>query len=354
MTTSGTINGTTINVESIITKGIRRCGLLPGSLGSELMIEARDELFLGLSALVNDGAPLWTVTKQIYGLHLNQNLLQFTTGTLDIQNMLYRFNVLPSNGIASSSAGGNAQSAFDQDLATFCTQNAPNGNISYNFGSAVVITTVGMLMHTTQSLNVVYEYSLDGATWVYAVPAALQVQSFEASQWYWQDVAQPVSAPYFRIRETSGGTLDLTELVFGQPAREITISRTNKDDYQNLPNKNSTGRPLQYWFDRQIVPQAWLWPASSYSFNTLVVWRRREIQDVGSFTDTLEFPNRWLDYVISDCAARLSLIMPKVDPARIPVLQAAAMTAKQRVWNEERDNSSVFYAPNLSPYTRGT
>lgn len=355
-TTSGLVNYTQLDVISLIEKAVRKCNKNPSAVPSELLLEAQSELFVMMSALVNDGIPLWTVTPQVYGVHLNQNLIQFSTGTLDISNMLYRTNTLPSGGIPFSSAGGQAANAFDQNLTTACTQTSPNGYISYQFPSPVVITTVGVLPNSTQTLNPVYEFSPDGVTWTQAVPISSAASSFTAGTWYWQDVknlSAASQAQYFRIRETSGGILDMTEVVFGQQPYELPMARINKDDYQNLPNKLTTGRPLQYWFDRQITPQAWLWPASQYEFNTVVAWRRRELQDVGSFTNILEIPNRWIDSVIWDLAFRLSLNPEMgVDAGRIALLERTAPKMMSRVWDEERDNSPVYLQANIRGYTR--
>lgn len=306
-----------------------------------------------LNALVNEGVPLWTIDKQIYGLNLNQNLLQLSADTVDLQNVLYRFNNLPSGGIAASSAGGIASNAFDQNLTTACTQTVPNGNISYNFTTATTVVTVGLLPNVTSALNPVYEYSVDNITWVESVPAASESSVFTVGQWYWQDVTAPQTAQYYRVRETSGGILDVIEMVFGTSANEIVISRLNKDDYQNLPYKNQLGRPLQYWFDRQIIPQMWIWPASQYSFNSLVVWRRRVLQDVGVFTNTIEFPDRWLDTIIFSLAARMIYIIPGVDLTRAPILEAKAAQARQSAWDEERDNSPLYYSPMIGGYSGG-
>ncbi len=351
--TSGTINATQFDVVSLVEMAARRCGKLPGSLSAEETLISSSELSMTLNSLVNEGVPLWTVNKQIYGINLNQNLIQFTPGTIDLQNVLYRFNNLPSGGVPAASSG-NAANAFDQNLNTACTQSAPNGNISYNFGQATVIVTVGILMNNTASLNPVFEYSVDGVTWVNSVSAAGAASTFTQGQWYWQDVPSPQSAQYYRVRETSGGTLNVIEVVFGTAANEIVLSRINKDDYQNLPFKNQQGRPLQYWFDRQITPQAWIWPASMYSFNSLVVWRRRELQDVGSPTNILEFPNRWLDLIVTALAIRMALIIPGVDLAnRLPILQAQLQTAKELAWREERDASPLYFSPMISGYTGG-
>lgn len=352
MTTSNDTSITEYDVVSLIEISARRCGRLAGSLSAEETLISRLELSMMLNAMVNRGVPLWTVDKQIYGLNLNQNLLQFSPDTVDLQNVLYRFNNLPSGGIPASSAGGIAAYAFDQDLTTACVQTVPNGNISYNFGTETVVVTVGILINATATLNPIYEYSLDGITWVESVAAASSSSSFTKGQWYWQDVTSPQSALFYRVRETSGGILNLTEVIFGTSANEIILSRINKDDYQNLPFKNQTGRPLQFWFDRQIIPQAWIWPASQYSFNSLVVWRRRIIQNVGTFTNSLEFPNRFLDYIISGLALRMIKILPGVDMNRFPMLMADKAESEMLAWAEERDNSQLFYAPMIGGYTR--
>lgn len=364
MATSGTINSTQIDVITLIERAVRRCGRLPGSLTSEDLDVAKQNLFLGMTSLLNRGIPLWSIEKLIIGLNVNQITLPLPISTIDIRNVLYRYNVLPSGGTPFSSAGGNAANAFDQNLATACTQSAPNGYISYDFGQAVVVPTVGFLNNQTESLNLVYEWSNDNASWTQIAQGSnaggqacsTGSQTYAAGQWYWQDIAQPVSARFYRLRETGGGTLNLTELVFGRPAYEVTISRTNADDYQNLPTKNMVSgnqRVLQFWFDRQITPQMWLWPAIGYAFNTLVVWGRRQLQDVGSFTDTLEFPDRWLESTIWTLAESLSHELQGVDVRRIPLIAQKAQQASLLAWGEERDASPVYYTPEIGCYTRG-
>ncbi len=352
-TTSGTINSQTYDVISLIEMASKRCGKLPGSLSSEEFTDSTNELQMMLNALIQEGCPLWTVDKQIYGLNLYQNLIQFSPGTVDLSNVLYRFNNLPSGGIASASSG-NADNAFNyDDLTIACTQTAPNGNISYDFTVQTVIVTVGLLINATALLNPVYEYSNDGITWTTVIAAAAASSSYVKGQWYWQDIAAPQTGLQFRVRETSGGTLDVLKVVFGTAANEIILSEINKDDYQNLPFKNQTGRPLQFWYDRQITPQAWVWPASAYTFNSVVVWRRRELQDVGAPTDILEFPNRWLDTIVAGLAARMIYILTSVDLAnRGPLLEMKAKEAKALTWTEERPTGPLYMGVNISGYTQ--
>lgn len=369
MATSGTISQTTIDVITVIERAVRRCGRLPGSISSEDLDLARQNLFLNMTELINRGIPLWSIEKIVLGLNFNQNLLVFPVGTIDLRNVLYRYNVLPSGGTAYSSAGGNANNAFDGVGTNVCTQTSPNGYILYDFGQQIVVPTVGFLNNQTETLSPVYEWSNDGEAWTlltqasYAggMPTTFGSSTYNANQWYWQDISQPVAARFYRLRETGGGTLNVNQIVFGQSAREVTISRTNADDYQNLPFKNEVttsgngggGRPLQYWFDRQIQPQAWIWPPSGLLMNSLVCWGRRQLQDVGSYTATLEFPDRWLNAVIWDLAEVLSHELQGVQIQRIPLIAAKKKEAMQLAWSEERDMSPVMYTPNIGVYTRG-
>lgn len=365
-TTSGTISTTQVDVITIINDAAIMCGIDPGGLTSENLDRANRNLFLGMLTMINRGIPLWSIEKIVMGLTVNQKLLQFPIGTIDLRNVLYRYNVLPAGGAAFSSAGGIASNAFDGIGTNPCTQTAANGYISYNFGQQIIIPTVGFLNNQTETLNPVYEWSNDGVNWAllangnYAggMATALGPKIYNAGQWYWQDINNPISAQYFRIRETAGGTLNVLQVVFGQSAREVTISRTNADDYQNLPYKDLVsgdsggGRPLQYWFDRQIQPQAWLWPESGLLFNSLVCWGRRQLQDVGSYTDILEIPDRFIDAVITDLAKRLCLRLPGVDKNRVPLIMAEAKMAMDLATTEDRDASPVYYSPNITCYTR--
>jgi len=350
MATSGTVGTTSLDVIGLIEKSIKKCGTPVGTVGSEQLDSFKTELFLLLSECVNVGVPLWTITKKVLGLKENQLYVDMPVGTIDVMNALHRYNVLPSGGTPASSSGTSA-SAFDQDLTTSCTQTASDGWILYDFGSDVVVTTLGLLPATTQALNPVYEHSSDGVVWITSVAVGV-TSTYIGGQWYWKDVDAPASARYYRIRETSGGTLNLTELVFGQNANEIPMARINRDDYQNLPFKNNVGRPLQYWFDRQITPRMVLWPTSDSNFNTIVAWTRREIQDIGSYTNILEIPNRWLNDVTLELASRISLEIPGVSDSRIATLKALSQESNLSKWIEERDNSPVSISFGTRGYTR--
>ena len=130
----------------------------------------------------------------------------------------------------------------------------------------------------------------------------------------------------------------------------------NRDDYTNLPNKYfQSNRPLQYWFDRQIpnpIMHMWPVPNDGAVFSQLVLWVQRYIMDVGTMTQNLEIPQRWFEAIVAGLAAKLALEIIEVDPQLIPMLDAKAAQALAIAQAEERDNSPMMIAPNISPYTR--
>jgi hypothetical protein len=171
--------------------------------------------------------------------------------------------------------------------------------------------------------------------------------------WLWYDIDPGVTVQYYRMRETGGKTLAVREFYVGNNSTEIMMSRLNRDDYTNLPNKNFTSnQPFQFWFDRTIPqPKMYLWPTPSDPFVQITVWCSRQIQDVGALQDSLEIPQRWYEAIVFMLSHRMALELPQVDPTRIAYLEKMADKYLYEAEQEERDNSPIYLAPNISVYT---
>jgi len=140
----------------------------------------------------------------------------------------------------------------------------------------------------------------------------------------------------------------------GNNSTEITMARLNRDDYTNLPNKNFTAnQPFQFWVNRTIPqPTIVLWPAPSDPFVQMTVWYSRQIMDVGDLNGQLEIPQRWNQAIQYLLAHQMSLILPAVKMERITYLETQAQNYFVMAENEERDKSPIYFAPNISVYTR--
>ena len=350
MATSGTVGQTSFNVQRMIETAIRRAGLKTDSIGAETAIIARDNLYLYLSHLANQGVNLWCLEKSVIPIYENQYVYDMPVGTVDVLNANYRELTRLSGGTAATSAGGTAANAFDGDITTSCTQTAATGNISYDAGAATQVSTVGFLPNASSTLTLVWEYSTDNSTWSTAYSAASA--AYVSGTWVWWDLTTATSARYWRLR-ASAGTLDAKEVYFGGTPVEVTMSRLNRDDYVALPNKTNSGNALQFWFDRQRTqPRMWVWPVPSDTFDQIVVWRHRHVQDIGALTNEVEIPQRWLEAVTMHLAWKIGLETPGADMQRLSYLKTLAEEEEFEASNEERDNSPIYYNPAIVAYTQ--
>ena len=357
MAYSGTVGTTVINVQKLIDHGARRCGKLAEELTSEQVMSAKESLYFLLSNLINIGIQYWAIEKKVFGLNADKYIYKLPLGGNDVLNALYRTMNRPS-GTYTSSAGGVVANVYDSDVDTYCQQTSANGNISVFFGTdnPIYAGSIGILPYVSgggsATWSIIYEYSVDGTTWNTLDDLGAIVVT--DNEWIWTDIDPGQSVMYYRVRAYNGTTLALREFYVGNNSREVTMARLNRDDYTNLPNKNFTAnQPYQFWFNRTI-PQSeiYLWPTPSDPFVQMVVWYSRQIMDVGDLHGELEIPQRWYEAVVMMLAHRMSLELPQVDLGRVQYLEAQAEKYLNLAEAEERDKSPIYFAPNISVYTR--
>ena len=357
MAYSGTVGETVINVQTLIDHGARRCGKLAEELTSEQQLSARQSLFFLLSHLANKGINYWAINKKVFGLSADKYIYTMPLGCVDVLNVLYRTMTRPS-GDYTSSAGGVVALLYDNDVDTWCQQTTANGNVQVFYGTdnPIYAGSIGLLPYVagggSAQWSIIYEYSIDGTTW--QTLEDLGQITVTDNEWIWTDIDPGQSVMYYRVRAYGGTTLALREWYVGNNSREIQMSRLNRDDYTNLPNKNFTAnQPFQFWFDRTIPqPTMYLWPVPSDPFVQMTVWYNRQIMDVGTLTDELEIPQRWYEATLFMLAHRMSLELPQVAMDRVGYLEKMAEKYLYEAEQEERDKSPIYFAPNISVYTR--
>ena len=357
MAYSGTIGTTVIDVQTLIDHGARRCGKLAEELTSEQQLSARESLYFLMSNLANRGIQYWAINKEVVGLTADKYIYELPLGSVDVLQALYRQMNRPTpndGGGYTSSAGGTVANAFDGNVDTICTQTSTNGNLTINYGTnnEVYIGSIGYLPGATGTMSIIYEYSADGTTWSTLVD--LGSVAVVNNEWIWTDIVAGQTVQYYRVRAYNSTTLVVREVYFGNNSTEIPMARLNRDDYTNLPNKNFTAnQPFQFWFDRTVPkPSLYLWPVPSDTFVQMTLWYSRQVMDVGALTDELEIPQRWYEAVVSMLAHRMGMELPGVAVDRIGYLEKMADKYLYDAEQEERDKSPIYYAPNISVYTR--
>jgi hypothetical protein len=349
--------GQVYNVQTLIDHGARRCGKLAEELTSEQLLSARESLGFVMSNLINIGIQYWAIEKEVIGLTPDKYIYTLPNGSNDVLNALYRTMNRP-DGSYTTSAGGTVALVGDNDINTFCEQTTPNGNISVNFGTdnPIYAGSIGLLPYVagggSATWTLILEYSADGITWNTLNDLGTVVVTDK--QWIWTDIDPGQSVQYYRVRISGGSTLALREFYVGNNSREITMSRLNRDDYTNLPNKNFTAnQPYQYWFNRTVPnPEIYLWPAPSDPFVQMTVWYSKQVMNVGELTNELQIPQRWYLAVINMLAHQMAMELPQVPMDRVQYLEAQAEKSLALAEAEERDRSPIYFAPNIGVYTR--
>jgi hypothetical protein len=352
MAYSGTVGQTVVSVQKFIDQGARMSGKLAEELTVEQVQGSKQALFFILSNLINQGINYWCISKKVYGLKADQYEYLLPLGGNDVLNALYRTLNRPSGSVSASS--GIAANATDGNINTIDVQTAINGNITINYGTdnPIYAGSIGILPGTSGSFHILLEYSTDGSTWNLLEDTG--VETWVDNEWLWYDIDPGANVQYYRMRETGGNTLAVREFYVGNNSTEVTMARLNRDDYTNLPNKNFTAnQPYQYWFNRTL-PQSKivLWPAPSDPFVQMTIWYSRQVMDVGDLYDELEIPQYFYQAIQMMLAHQMSLILPGVDLARVTYLEGQADKYFTMAENENRDRSPIYYAPNISVYTR--
>lgn len=330
MTTSGTIGATSIDVSTVIDHAFRRCGKLASTVSGELLLSARENLYFLLSDLANRGLSLWCVQKTPLACVPGKELYPLPNGTVDLLKVMHRTTTVIL---------GTFLSAF----------NYQGSDLSY----ARKVSEVSLVLAadaTKQSFAV--EYSADGLTWT---TFTTWVLTAKAGSLNYLDLDGAPAAQFWRVRNPAGTLPNVTALAWHELPVELIVTVMNRDDYVNLPNRHQkAARPVQYWFDKQITPQLFVWPLPQDELGQLVVWVQRHIQDPGALSGTLDIPQRWLESIIYTLATRVALEIPagELPPGRLEFLEAKAAEHLSRAEDGENDGAPYRIQPNIRGYTR--
>jgi len=128
----------------------------------------------------------------------------------------------------------------------------------------------------------------------------------------------------------------------------LPVSRT---EYASYPNKEQTGFPTVFWFDRLISPQVTLWPVpDGTSSQYFKYYRVRQIQDANySGGQTVEIPYLWLEAFAYNLALRLAIIW---NAQKAVLIKPLADEAYQIAAEQNVETAQQYISPQISGYFR--
>ncbi len=330
MAFSNSIAGTTFSALSVVDHAYRRCRLPAQAITAEMQSYALDSLAFMLDELQNIKPPSWCIERQIYPFYQGQYQVTLANGTIEVLN-------------------ANLRTLQELTGETTITTTSYTVDFTDNYGGAGTVNTVGVKW-LAAAVNLTFQTSVDGITWT---TVGTQTTSASAGEWTWTDIVPARSREWFRI--TASSPILASQIYLGTLPQEIPMGVLNRDTYVAQSNKVFQGRPLTYWFQRDLPqPVMNLWPAPNAAAEEqqLIVWRHRQIMDTQNLQQEVEIPARWLEAIINGLSARVGAETPAVDANLIPILEQRAAMSMQRAWDGDNDGSPTFINPGIACYTR--
>jgi len=169
------------------------------------------------------------------------------------------------------------------------------------------------------------------------------------NQWTIEQKTQALTAS---DSEYSLGTdiIDILSAVVRRSGTDFSMSRVSRDTFTNIPVKTTTGRPTQYFLDRQITPNLKIYPTPENSTDVIVYDALTRIQDADTQINTMEVPFRFYPCLTAGLAYYIAM---KRAPDRIQLLKTVYEEEFERAMAEDRDRSAFKVTPQLSYYKVG-
>ena len=229
---------------------------------------------------------------------------------------------------------------------TYATPNTP----VYAVGTQITVSntsTVDGTFTVTDSKNgsVSFASSYSGTT----TPSGATISSATPAATYSVDPSTVVILDAY-VTTTNNTNQPIDRII-------LPVSRT---EYSSYPNKQQTGFPTVFWFDRLIDasrstgssgPQVTLWPApDGTSSQYFKYYRVRQIQD-SAYTSgqTVEIPYLWMEAYAFALAHRMAVIW---NPQKSVLLKPLADEAYQVAAEQNVETAQQYITPQIFGYFR--
>ena len=358
MAYSGTYNKTKITVDQLISYAFRDAGRTAEEITPEYSDAGKQALFYILQNSANRGINIWLQQNVVMGAQTDQQWLTMPANCVDVLEANWVYAVTPSITAALPLDNADSPALFNQsvnsDLNLHATSTLDENWFGASYSPGTRIFYVGFNAYSPAGLtdyNLDLEVSNDGITW--DVWESFPTQTLADRQWAYFTINATQNFYYFRLKNRDTTTFSLRAIQFAQSQQVIPMARLNRSDYWSLPNKQfQSQRSLQYWFNRQIDPQLYLWPVPNNNFQVFQFILDIQPQDVGSLTNELYVPDRVIPYVQAALSHKISMQLPDIDVTRVGYLEKLALQARTEFEEEDRDKSPIYFQPNIAPYTR--
>jgi hypothetical protein len=125
---------------------------------------------------------------------------------------------------------------------------------------------------------------------------------------------------------------------------EITTIQLRRNDYFDISDKTSAGRPNGYYYDKQLDEGTiYLWPRPDDVDYIVNFSYYDQVEDVDSGTDDLDYPQEWTLALIWGLGLELAQTYNMY--AELPLLQQKVMQLKMAISDFNYDEESILIRP---------
>jgi hypothetical protein len=359
MAYSGTYNQTKITVDQLISYAYRDAGKQAEEITPEYINAGKQALFYILQNSVNRGINIWLQKVEVLGPKAFQQYMKMPINTVDVLEANWIYVINPSISSAIPTTNPNSPALFDQqnnaDLTLYATSTLTDNYFGATFSQPTRIFYAGFNAYAPTG-PVTYDLDLeattDGVNWT--VAQSVDEVTLNDKEWAYISINSTQNFVGYRFKNrNTASTFTVRAIQFAQSTQVIPLARLNRTDYFNLPNKQfPSARSLQYWFNRQIDPEMYLWPVPNTNYQLFQFILELQPQDVGSLTNSLYLPDRFMPYIQAALSHKLAMQLPGTDMNRVAYLEKIALDLRTQAEEEDRDKSPIYFQPNITYYTR--
>ena len=175
------------------------------------------------------------------------------------------------------------------------------------------------------------------------------------NQWTIQQntIAMVKDQTVYNIDSTNGtAAIDVLDVFVREPiqgtATDIPLSRMSRAEYSHLATKSTTGKPNQFFIDKQITPTITVWPAPDKNTTyTLYCNTLTRMDDADAGANTLQMPFRFYPCMVAGLAYYLAL---KKAPEKVQLLKGLYEEEFTRALSQDEERASFRVSPDLRNY----
>tara|TARA_R110002110_G_scaffold175799_1_gene379553 strand:+ start:243 stop:947 length:705 start_codon:yes stop_codon:yes gene_type:complete len=137
--------------------------------------------------------------------------------------------------------------------------------------------------------------------------------------------------------------IDITNLVINDGTYDYAATSISRATYFNMPNKATSGRPSQFYFQREINPTLYLYPAVPASGTyTLKYYAMIRMFDIDAYTNNAQIPFRFIPALTAGLSYYLS---QKKAPERMQALKLIYEDEWRRAADQDGSRTSLYLTP---------